>query len=97
VDAADLLVNGGGSHERCRQQQGPYVFQFTSPQQGVVNFTWRADTISETFRAIESVRRRRLVGGARSAAGSAALTNMPSTSFRRDINISGLWMRPAIG
>lgn len=40
VDAADLLVNGSPTTSVTGSGSGPYVFTFTQPVAGAVNFTW---------------------------------------------------------
>ncbi len=54
VDAADLLVNGQPATSVSGTAQGPYLFQFSQPTQGVVNFTWSpthgiTDLLSNAF------------------------------------------------
>lgn len=42
VSAADLLVNGTPAAVVTGEDAGPYVFTFTQPATGAVNFTWAA-------------------------------------------------------
>lgn len=42
VDAADLLINGVAATSVTGDTAGPFVFTFTQPPDGVVNFTWAA-------------------------------------------------------
>ena len=44
VDAADLRINGVSATAVTGNEAGPYVFSFSPPANGSVNFTWQAST-----------------------------------------------------
>ncbi len=44
VTAGDLLINDAPASSVSGEGKGPYIFQFDSPPEGVVNITWAVDT-----------------------------------------------------
>lgn len=44
VDSADLLINGSAAISVTGSEAGPYVFTFSPPVDGVVQFTWQSTT-----------------------------------------------------
>lgn len=44
VDVADLLINGNAASSVTGTEAGPYVFAFSPPADGLVNFTWQSTT-----------------------------------------------------
>ena len=92
VDASDLLINGLPAANVSGSSQGPYVFQFTQPAQGTVNFTWAPGHNIRDRSPLSN-----LFGGAGwsvaldSAGSSAALTNIVINEFlAANISTNGL-------
>jgi len=82
VDAADLLINGVAATSVGGSGFGPYVFQFSQPAQGTVQFSWAAGhNIRDLSPAANHFDGTGWTVELNSAATAAALTNIVINEF----------------